>query len=95
MRPVTRGGSWAAGDHTPGGAEFPITQTAAAYLSWLRAGAPAADRYRMTAGAAGSRIWIDSPAHVGELPPASAPRATPTGPTADPASTIACSPAFG
>lgn len=73
------GGSWAACDHTPGAAEFSVTQfgprrlwdeTAAAHLSWLRAGSPGRDRYRVTVGAAGTRIWVDNPANVvGELRP--------------------------
>lgn len=66
-------GAWAACDHEPGCHEFAVTQygdrqlwdeAEAACLSWLRSGAPGAERYGITVDPVGARIWLDNPRNV-------------------------------
>jgi hypothetical protein len=54
----------------PGAADFVVTQFGArrlwdemeaAYLCWLRSGAPGRERYGITVDAAGSQMWLDNP----------------------------------
>lgn len=66
-------GAWAACDYEPGAADLPTTQfgtrrlsdeVAAAYLSWLGAGAPGHQRYGITVDAESIRIWLDTPQNI-------------------------------
>jgi protein-L-isoaspartate O-methyltransferase len=71
-------GAWAACDHEPGVLDSAVTQygarrlwdeVEAAYMSWLRSGAPGPERYGITADPAGTRIWLDNPRNVICAPP--------------------------
>ena len=63
-------GSWAACDYEPGKDEFEVTQygrrrlwdeAAEAFEWWVRAGAPASDRFGLTVTSEGEQLWLDEP----------------------------------
>ncbi|MFW5420390.1 methyltransferase domain-containing protein [Nocardiopsis sp. CNT-189] len=72
------GGSWAVCEHSPGADRFEVAQygarrlwdeAEAAYLRWVGAGSPDAERFGLTVGADGRhRVWLDSPRNPGALP---------------------------
>lgn len=66
-------GSWASVDYIPGDVEFVVQQhgprrlwdeVEAAYWRWTRLGRPGLDRFGMTVGPEGQRVWLDSPDRV-------------------------------
>lgn len=66
-------GSWASVDYIPGGVEFVVQQhgprrlwdeVEAAYWRWMRLGRPGLDRFGLTVGPDGQRVWLDSPGNV-------------------------------
>lgn len=67
------GGSWAAADHDPKSGGVTVTrygerdlwaEAETAYAAWLHAGCPAQDRYGLTVGPQGQRLWLDHPGRV-------------------------------